>query len=187
MAVRAIINVVSGVYVERETAFHFAARRRRFCASLMLPLLCASSLAAAGGDTRAVSQQPSDPTPRRKAPVMKIQMSVDGIVIATATLDSNDSARDFAALLPLNLVLKDYAATEKVADLPRALSTKGAPVGHKPSTGDIGYYAPWGNLAIYHKDFAFSDGLVRLGRLDSGLDAMRRPGPVAVRVEHAPP
>lgn len=118
---------------------------------------------------------------------MKVQMSVDGIVMATATLDTHDTARDFAALLPLTLVLKDYAATEKVADLPRALSTKGAPQGHKPSTGDIGYYAPWGNLAIYHKDFAFSDGLVRLGRLDSGVDAMRRPGPVAVRVELAAP
>jgi hypothetical protein len=119
--------------------------------------------------------------------MMKIQMRVDGIVIATATLDNNASARDFAARLPLNLVLKDYAATEKVADLPAALSTKGAPRGYKPSTGDIGYYAPWGNLAIYYKDFAFSDGLVRLGRLDSGLDTLRRPGPVAVEIELAPP
>ena len=118
---------------------------------------------------------------------MKIQMSRDGIVIATATLENHDSARQFAALLPLNLVLKDYAATEKVADLPAKLPTKGAPPGYKPSTGDIAYYAPWGNLAIYYKDFDFSDGLVRLGRLDSGLDVLRRPGPLAVRVELAAP
>lgn len=118
---------------------------------------------------------------------MKIQMSMDGIVIAMATLENHDSARHFAALLPLNLVLKDYAATEKVADLPAALPTKGAPAGYKPSAGDIAYYAPWGNLAIYYKDFDFSDGLIRLGRLDSGLAALRRPGPVAVRVERAAP
>ena len=118
---------------------------------------------------------------------MKIQISSNGTVIGTATLDNNESARQFAALLPLNLVLKDYAATEKIADLPGALSTKGAPEGYKPSAGDISYYAPWGNLAIFHKDFSFSSGLVRLGRLDSGLEAMRRPGPVSVRVDLAGP
>lgn len=118
---------------------------------------------------------------------MKIRMTLDGAVIATATLDDNESARQFAARLPLNLVLKDYAATEKIADLPGALSTKGAPEGYTPSAGDISYYAPWGNLAIFHKDFRFSSGLVLLGRLDSGLDAMRRLGPMSVRVEMAVP
>lgn len=118
---------------------------------------------------------------------MKIQITANGAVIATATLDNNDSARDFAALLPLVLTLKDYAATEKIADLPRALTTKGAPGGYKPSAGDISYYAPWGNLAIFHKDFEFSRGLVRLGRLDSGIDAMRRDGPTLVRAEGAKP
>lgn len=118
---------------------------------------------------------------------MKIQMTVDGAVIATATLDSNDSARDFAALLPLNLALKDYAATEKVADLPRKLSTKGAPAAYNPSAGDISYFAPWGNLAIFYKDGHLSSGLVRLGRLDTGLDAIRRPDARSVRVELTTP
>ena len=52
---------------------------------------------------------------------MKILMTLKGTVIASATLDDNESARHFAALLPLDLVLKDYAATEKIADLPGAL------------------------------------------------------------------
>lgn len=118
---------------------------------------------------------------------MKINIRMDDAVIATATLDDNDSARDFAAMLPLNLTLKDYAATEKIADLPRKLSIQGAPEGYKPSTGDVSYYAPWGNLAIFHKDFPYSSGLVRLGRLESGLDAMRRTGTRSVRVELAAP
>lgn len=116
-----------------------------------------------------------------------IQISRDGVVMARATLDNHDSARQFAALLPLNLVLKDYAATEKIADLPARLSTKGAPEGYQPSAGDISYYAPWGNLAIFYKDFAFSSGLVRLGRLDSGLDTLRQAGTLSVRVELAGP
>lgn len=118
---------------------------------------------------------------------MKIQMTVNGAVIAMGTLDDNDSARDFAALLPLSLSLKDYAATEKIADLPMALSVKGAPPAYTPSAGDISYYAPWGNLAIFFKDGHLSSGLVRLGRLDSGLDIMRRAGPVSVRLEQVIP
>lgn len=118
---------------------------------------------------------------------MKIQLSRDGIVFATATLDNNEGARQFAALLPLDLLLKDYASTEKIADLPAALPTTGSPRGYTPSAGDISYYAPWGNLAIFHQDFSYSSGLIRLGRLTSGVDAMRRPGPVSVKVELAAP
>ena len=29
-------------------------------------------------------------------------------------------------------------------------------------------YAPWGNLAIFYRDYGFSRGLVPLGKLDSG-------------------
>jgi hypothetical protein len=39
-----------------------------------------------------------------------------------------ETSRDFAALLPLTLTLKDYAATEKISDLPKRLSTDGAPL-----------------------------------------------------------
>jgi hypothetical protein len=29
-------------------------------------------------------------------------------------------------------------------------------------------YAPWGNLAIFYRDFTYSDDLFRLGRLEPG-------------------
>lgn len=79
----------------------------------------------------------------------------------------------------------DYAATEKVADLPKKLSTQGAPAGADPEVGDIAYYAPWGNLAIYYKDFGYSAGLVRLGRIDSGLGPLQRPSPLQVTIRRA--
>jgi hypothetical protein len=40
--------------------------------------------------------------------------------------------------------------------------------------GDIAYYAPWGNLAIFYKDFGYSRGLVKLGRLDSSIETVER-------------
>lgn len=152
-------------------------------AAWMLVLASTVGFDAAGQGTRTPASGSSNATPARQASTMKLQMTADGAVVATATLDNNDSARDFAALLPLNLTLKDYAATEKIADLPRALSLKGAPAAYTPLAGDLSFYAPWGNLAIFYKDGHLSSGLVRLGRIDSGLDAIRRTGAIAVRIE----
>lgn len=88
-----------------------------------------------------------------------------------AELDDSSAAKDFASLLPLTLTLDDYASTEKVSDLPRRLNTEGAPRGYQPSAGDITYFAPWGNLAIFYKDFGYSNGLVRLGHIAGPLTA----------------
>jgi hypothetical protein len=52
-----------------------------------------------------------------------------------------------------------------------------------PSIGDIAYYAPWGNLAIFHKDFGYSSALVKLGTIDSGLDRFNAPGSLKVTIE----
>ncbi|MFJ8025481.1 cyclophilin-like fold protein [Streptomyces sp. NPDC096311] len=92
-----------------------------------------------------------------------------------AVLNDSPAARDFAALLPLSLTLSDYAGTEKVSDLPKKLSTTGAPAGTAAQAGDLTYYAPWGNLALFYKDFRHSDGLVTLGRLTSGIDHFASP------------
>ena len=90
----------------------------------------------------------------------------------TAVLEDSEAARDFAALLPIELTLSEYNRTEKVADLPRALSTAGAPEGVSPVAGKIAYYAPWGNLAIFYRAFDYSRGLVRLGRLEGHVEAL---------------
>lgn len=101
----------------------------------------------------------------------------------TAELEDSAAARDFAALLPLELTLSDYNRTEKIADLPRRLSIEGAPGGIDPEAGDIAYYAPWGNLAIFYHDFGYSRGLVRLGRIEGGAEALAKfDGPVRIAI-----
>jgi len=104
-----------------------------------------------------------------EASTVKINIRAADRVIP-ATLNDSKAAQEFASLLPLSLTLEDYASTEKISDLPRRLSTDGAPPGFDPSVGDIAYYAPWGNLAIYYRDFEYSTGLVSLGALASGAD-----------------
>jgi hypothetical protein len=115
---------------------------------------------------------------------MRIRLRVEDTII-TATLIDSETTRDFVSLLPLSLTLEDYAGTEKISNLPRRLSTEGAPSGSDPSVGDVAYYAPWGNLAVFYRDFGYSNGLVILGRLDSGIEALSVPGSVRATVELA--
>jgi hypothetical protein len=106
-----------------------------------------------------------------EASTMQIELTVEGSTVRATLLD-NATSRDFVSLLPLTLTLSDYAGTEKVADLPHALSTADAPAGIDPDTGDITYYAPWGNLAIFYRDFRYSAGLVKLGHIESGIEVL---------------
>ena len=113
----------------------------------------------------------TDEVSHSRRETMNIRMTMAGQII-TASLEESDSARDFFAMLPLTLPFEDYAETEKIAYLPGKLTTQGAPKGIDPNVGDICYYTPWGNLAIYYRDFGYSSGLIRLGRITSGLDAL---------------
>jgi hypothetical protein len=129
-------------------------------------------------------QQSSQAGANTEASRMKILIQLEGRSL-TATLENSEAARDFLSLLPLKLTLTDYNGTEKIADLPRKLSTRGAPAGFDPDAGDVAYYAPWGNLAIFYRDFGWSSGLVKLGRLDSGVELLRGRGPLEVTIERA--
>ena len=67
----------------------------------------------------------------------------------TATLEDNPSARDLFSMLPLDLTISDYSTNEKIAYLPRKLTEDGSGSFGNEAVGDICYYAPWGNLALF--------------------------------------
>jgi hypothetical protein len=115
---------------------------------------------------------------------MKIRLTFDGKAV-DATLLDNATARDLLSLLPMTLTLEDYASAEKIGYPPRKLSTAGAPAGVDPFLGDIAYYAPWGNLAIFYKDQGYANGLIKLGRIDSGIEALSVPGSLKVTIDRA--
>jgi hypothetical protein len=113
---------------------------------------------------------------------MKLKISI-GPTTLIATMYDNPTAADFISLLPLTLSLQDYAATEKVSDLPGKLTTAHAPEGYKPSVGDITFYAPWGNLAIFYKGFSYSSGLISIGKIDGDMNVLKQPGAVQATIE----
>jgi hypothetical protein len=144
--------------------------------ALLFSLILVTTLGVVACDA-GDAQSPTEPTSNMKI-ILKLKDKT-----LTATLYDTPTARDFASMLPLTLTLSDYSKTEKISDLPKKLTKEGAPVGADPAVGDIAYYAPWGNLALYYKDFGYSDGLILLGKLDGGAEALSAPDSVKVTIE----
>jgi hypothetical protein len=125
-------------------------------------------------------------TPERSAQSrrtsMKIRIEFNGASMI-ATLYDNPSARDFASMLPLDLTIDDYSTNEKIAYLPRKLTEEGSGPFDNERPGDLGYYAPWGNLAFFYAGYRYSSGLIRLGRIDGDFAPLLMRGKFDLRIE----
>ena len=100
----------------------------------------AGALLTAGTAVTAADNATSEHPVQTTTPVentMKIVIETDQQTLTATLLQDSAAARDFVALLPLQLTLTDYAATEKISDLPGRLSTDGEPSGTAAKAGDI--------------------------------------------------
>ncbi len=114
----------------------------------------------------------------------KIRLRI-GTRTLTATLAQNKTARDFVSLLPLTLSMHDLFDREKAAALPRALARGGKPR-HTYAVGDIIYWPPGPDIAVYYRAGGPTipdPGVVRLARLDSGARIFAKPGNMRARLE----
>lgn len=100
----------------------------------------------------------------------RIKLTVNGNEEVFVSLYDNQASRDFLEMLPLTLTFEDFNSTEKIATLPNELSTEGQPSGYTPEIGDFAYYAPWGNISVFYKDFRYSNSLYKLGTIESGTE-----------------
>jgi hypothetical protein len=157
--------------------------------ALVLALLAALSLSACGGanDDGERGTSTSEPSPPAPAPTATsreqragasngspIRISFSETEL-TARLHDNATARDLAAQLPLTLTFRDHNNVEKTATLPRELSLDGAPAGHDPAAGDIGYWVPDGDFVLYYdNDAPYFEGIVRIGTFDGDMEAIKR-------------
>ena len=101
----------------------------------------------------------------------RIKLTVNGNEVFVR-LDDNQASRDLLKMLPLTLTFEDFNNTEKIATLPNELSTEGLPSGYTPQIGDFSYYAPWGNVSVFYKDFRYSSSLYKLGTIESGTEIL---------------
>lgn len=99
----------------------------------------------------------------------KLKMTIDDREI-TVMLYDTPAANALYEMLPLDLEFEDFNNVEKISYLKQKLPTEGEPDGCDPDVGDLCLYAPWGNLSIFYRDFRYSEGLIMLGHIDSGMD-----------------
>ena len=115
---------------------------------------------------------------------MKIRLSIDNKVL-TGTLADNKTARDFVSLLPLTLTMNDLFGREKFGHLPRAISEEGKRT-HTYAIGDIAYWSPGPDVAIYYQQDGEKipdPGIIAIGKIDSGVEALNVRGSVKVTME----
>ncbi|KZS54984.1 hypothetical protein FHT80_004870 [Rhizobium sp. BK226] len=128
----------------------------------------------------AKGQEGRDPASQVPTDV-RIRIIFNGMTM-TATLYDNPSALDLASMLPLDLKIEDYGKNEKIVYLPRKLTEEASGPFDNEQPGDLCYFKPWGNLALFYADYSW-DGLIRLGRFDNGFDPLLVRGEFPVRIE----
>jgi hypothetical protein len=154
-------------------------------------LVLAASLfiaAVVGRASKAVNASTLNPkrTSSEKAQNMKMKITIGGKTL-TAALADNATARDFASVLPLNMMMKDLFGREKYGDLPKALSKNG-PSKNKYEVGEIAYCSPAKQFAVYyHQDGESipSPGIIPIAKIDAGTEAFNVRGSVKVTIEVA--
>ena len=114
--------------------------------------------------------------------MMRIRFSFADQSFTAALLDT-PPARSLLPLLPLRLEIEDYSDNEEIVRLPGRLSEEGAGPFGDESPGDLCYYAPWGNLALFYAGYRYSRGLIRLGRLDGDVEPLNKRGRFPMRIE----
>jgi len=121
---------------------------------------------------------------RQQVSTMRIHIAVAGQVME-ATLADNETARDFASLLPLTLSMSDLFGREKTAPLPRAISTAG-PRSHTYEVGDVILWSPRPSVAIFYRHDGQtipSPGSILIAKAHGGVEALNVPGSVRVTIE----
>ncbi|MGA5200844.1 cyclophilin-like fold protein [Streptomyces variegatus] len=173
------------------TALPALAARGAVAAALLLAVTACTDNAPAASSGSSPSGRHQTPAPPASTAssdrntAMNIRITLDGQPV-DATLNDNAVARDFASLLPLSLDLEDFHQTERIAYPPRKLDTSGAPAPAAPKAGDLAYYVPWGNLALFYRDGdSASADLIVLGHVDD-RDTGRLANAEHVTIEAAP-
>jgi hypothetical protein len=151
-------------------------------------LLAACDSAPDNANSSTTSPGASTPTDEStsSATTTPVRITI-GDTVLTAHLFDNATANDLFAQLPLTLTFRDLNGVEKTAPLPRKLSVDGMPEGDDPNVGDLGYWAPDGDLVFYYGDVGYWTGIMRIGKFDGDMGAIaQQSGDFTATVERDP-
>ena len=101
----------------------------------------------------------------------RISLSWDDNEVIIA-MEDNQTAADIISKLPATVTFEDYNNTEKICYMDGEVYVDDAARGCAPTAGDVTLFAPWGNIAIFYNDWSYSEDLIPVGRIESGLEAL---------------
>lgn len=168
---------------------------QRFCAWVLSMLLWISVLLTACGGPSGPSDASAPPAPPADSPHSgastaatgtyedgstpelrgdKLRLTLDDGQEVVIALYDNTAVDALLERLPMeDLAFFDLSGMEKpIRQLEEPLSMGEEEPGYAPITGEMVIYRPWGNFTIFYGDFRYSDELVPLGIVESGLEAM---------------
>ena len=137
------------------------------------------------GDVSPAPVAVSESSPLNTAPGLGIVLRVGARPVAVSLTDTAASRR-LAAMLPAALELDDSWGQAKTGRLPQPLPAEDAARVLKPMVGGVYYWPGTQTLAVYYDDLGQSvppPGLVALGAVVTGLDAVADAGLVTVHLE----
>lgn len=104
----------------------------------------------------------------------RLRLTVNGTDEVIIAMYDNSAVDAFMERLPLeDLSFFDLSGIEKPIDRPdEPFSLEEEEPGYDPVEGEMVIYRPWGNFTIFYGDFRYSDELVPLGKVESGLDVI---------------
>src|SRR5688572_3940825 len=115
---------------------------------------------------------------------MHLKITV-GKSVVTASIIKSKTSDDFIKLLPFRLTMNDLFGREKYGALPKSISTE-SKSSYRYEVGDIGYWPPCHDLAIYYKhdgEAIPGPGIIIVGKIVSDMEVLSVSGPVDVKLE----
>jgi len=123
--------------------------------SFFIGLLIYTHVAYAGGSEKQMT--------------MKISVKTNGNT-TVFELNNSPAARELYAQLPLSITVENYSNNEKIFYPPKKLNTSDTPPADGGRAGTLAYYAPWGDVVMFYKEFSSAPGLYILGHVSSGRE-----------------
>jgi len=104
----------------------------------------------------------------------------------TYALNNSSAAKALLAQLPLEVAVEPYGGNEMIFYPPKKLDVTETPAA-SAKAGMLAYYAPWGDVVMFYKDFGRASGLYELGHVVSeGEHVPTMSGMIRIEKEDAP-
>ncbi|MDH4944153.1 cyclophilin-like fold protein [Sulfurimonas sp. C5] len=87
-------------------------------------------------------------------------------------LNNSKAAKELYGQLPLEIKVENFSDNEKIFYPPTKLSIVDSPMANAKN-GTLAYYAPWGDVVMFYKDFGNASGLYELGRCIKGCEDIK--------------